>query len=92
MLHAAIALCIQALVAALSADWWLGAVAGAGYFVGREYAQAEYRVIAALYGGKREAMPWWGGVDPRAWTTKGLLDFMLPAVAVCAVAIIFQGG
>lgn len=88
MTHALIALFIQALVAQL-AGWWAGAAAGAAYFIGREYAQAEYRVIAAHYK-RREAMPWWGGFEARAWTAKGLSDFILPTVAVCVVAF-FMG-
>lgn len=85
-MHVVIALVIQAIVAALCGQWWLGAAAGSGYFVGREYAQAEYRLIAAHYGGHRIDMPWWGGVDARAWNAKSLIDWIAPTVVVCAVA------
>jgi hypothetical protein len=55
--------------------------------MGREHAQAEYRVIVAYYGGKRANMPWYGGFEPKAWTSKGLLDWLLPVGATLVVAI-----
>jgi len=89
MKHALIALLVQAIVAQF-AGWWTGAALAAGYFIGREFAQAEYRIIVTYCGGKRSAMPWWGGFDPRAWNAKSLADWAAPAVAVCALAF-FQG-
>lgn len=86
--HPVIALVIQAIVALLSGDWWLGAAAGSFYFIGREYAQAEYRNIEANYGGQRKNMPYFGGLEPRAWTLKGLTDFLYPSAAVVAVALL----
>lgn len=87
MIHAAAALVLQAAVGLLFGAWWLGAIAAAGFFLGREIAQAEYRVIQQHYGGKRAQMPWYGATEPRAWTRKGLLDWVLPAAATFAVAI-----
>lgn len=84
MTHVLIALCIQAIVAQF-AGWWAGAALAAGYFIGREFAQAEYRVIEAHYK-RRDDMPLWGGFEARAWTGKGLIDWIAPAAAVCAVA------
>lgn len=86
--HPVIALVIQAIVALLSGDWWVGAAAGSFYFVGREYAQAEYRAIEHYYNGKRANMPYFGGLEPRAWTLKGLTDFLYPSAAVVAVALL----
>lgn len=86
--HSLIALAIQSIIALVSGDWWTGAAAGASYFWGREYAQAEYRNIEHNYGGRRANMPFWGGLEARAWTLKGILDFVLPTVAVSAVALL----
>lgn len=58
---------------------------GACFYAGREHAQAEYRWIAAYGHGHRKNMPWWGGLDPRAWNVKSVADVLLPClVAVCA--------
>jgi hypothetical protein len=86
--HSLIALAIQSVIALASGDWWTGAAAGASYFWGREYAQAEYRNIEHHYGGRRANMPFWGGLEARAWTLKGILDFVLPTLAVSAVALL----
>ena len=86
--HPVIALVIQAVIGLASGDWWTGAAAGSFYFVGREYAQAEYRNIEHFYGGFRRNMPWWGGIEPQAWTLKGLLDWILPSLTVIAVALL----
>ena len=88
--HPVIALVLQAIIGLASGDWWTGAAAGAFYFIGREYAQAEYRNIEHNYGGFRRNMPYFGGLEPRAWTPKGLLDFILPSIAVILVALAHQ--
>lgn len=88
--HPVIALVMQALIAIASGDWWVGAVAGSFYFVGREYAQAEYRVIERFYGGMRKHMPYFGGLELRAWTLKGVLDFVLPSIVVAFVAWLLE--
>lgn len=84
--HPVIALVIQAIIGFISGDWWTGAAAGSFYFVGREYAQAEYRNIEQNYHGRRSLMPYFGGLEARAWTLKGLLDFILPSLACVLVA------
>jgi len=86
--HPVIALVLQAIIGLVSGDWWTGAAAGSFYFVGREYAQAEYRNIEHNYDGRRANMPYFGGLEPRAWTLKGLLDFILPSIAVTVVAFL----
>lgn len=53
---------------------WLAAA----FFFGREHAQAEYRVIEHNYDGLRGPGPWWLGFEPRAWTIKGMADWVLP--------------
>jgi hypothetical protein len=87
MVHLGVGLSIQFVVGLVFGAWWLGATAATGFFLGREIAQAEYRVIQQHYGGKRAQMPWYGAAEPRAWTRKGLLDWVLPAAATFAVAI-----
>lgn len=88
MNHTLIALCIQLAIALPTDNWWAGAAAGAFYFIGREIAQAEYRNIESNYHGKRANMPWLGGFERRAWTLKGVLDWVLPTAVVCLIAAI----
>jgi hypothetical protein len=61
-----------------------------GFFVGREHAQAEYRVIEHFYEGKRANMPWYGGFEPRGWNLKSVLDFGLPIIVTTIVLIIIK--
>jgi len=86
MNHILPALAIQLLLSPFS--WWAGALLAAGFYLGREHAQAEYRVIQTYYGGKRANMPWYGGFERRTWNIKSILDWVLPIVAVTGVAII----
>jgi len=86
--HPVIALVLQTIIGLVSGDWWVGAAAGSFYFIGREYAQAEYRNIEQNYDGIRARMPYFGGLEPRAWTLKGLLDFILPSIVVVAMALL----
>jgi len=83
MKHIPLALLAQLLLSPFGL--WLGAALASGYFLGREMAQAEYRVIEDFYG-KRANMPWYGSLERRAWTKKGMLDWILPAAAVILVA------
>ena len=48
------------------------------FYMGREHAQAEQRVISQHYSNKRANAPWWCGFERRAWTAKGILDWVLP--------------
>lgn len=81
LLHAAITLAAQAVVGLLTGDWLAGGVLACFWWFGREHAQAEYRWISAVGTGKRAAMPWWGGFDPRAWNMPSVLDWLVPVVA-----------
>jgi hypothetical protein len=85
MLHIPQAFLMQIAIVPLF-GWWAGAFAGAFFFIGREYAQAEYRVIQKFYDGKRANMPWWGGFDPKAWNLKSMLDWLLPTVSGFMIA------
>jgi len=85
MIHIAVALAIQLVLAPFGL--WVGAAAASAFFIGREITQAEYRNIEHNYGGKRANMPWYGGFQKQAWTTKSLLDWILPTAVTVAVAI-----
>lgn len=52
----------------------------AGFYLGREHAQAEYRYIEQFCDHKRANMPWWGGLSPKVWNAKSLTDWLLPAI------------
>lgn len=59
------------------------------FFIGREMAQAEQRVISQYYDNKRANAPWYCGFEKRAWTKKGLMDFIIPwLVTLCYSFII----
>ena len=88
MTHIIPALLVQLLLSPFG--WWLGALFAIGYYLGREMAQAEYRVIQKFYGGKRANMPWYGGFEPRGWDRKSVLDFVLPIAATAIVLIIVK--
>jgi hypothetical protein len=87
MTHIIPALLVQLLLSPFGL--WLGALFAMGYYLGREMAQAENRVIQTYYGGKRANMPWWGAFQPRAWNMKSMLDWVLPTVAVITICVIF---
>jgi hypothetical protein len=80
----------MAIIGLLTGNWLAGAMLGIGFYLGREHAQAEYRVIQTYYGGKRANMPWYGGFERRAWNVKSILDFVLPIVATTIVLIIIK--
>ena len=77
--HIGYALLIQVVIASLTYDWWIGAAAGAFFFIGREHAQAERRS-----GNEFKAF------DPRYWSLDSVLDFVCPTVAVVVVAMFAQ--
>jgi hypothetical protein len=88
--HSAYALLFMAIIGLLTGNWFAGACFGSAFFVGREHAQAEYRVIEHFYEGKRANMPWHGGFERRAWNVKGILDFVLPIAATAIAFIIIK--
>ena len=88
--HSAYALLFMAIIGLLTNNWLAGACFGSAFFLGREHAQAEYRVIQKFYEGKRANMPWNGGFEIRAWDLKSILDFVLPIAATAIVLIIIK--
>lgn len=87
LIHALIAVTAQLAVGKLTGNWWLGGAAACIWWIAREHTQAEYRVIYSYYSNKRANAPWWCGFEPRAWTLDGLLDWIIPIMAVVAVAV-----
>jgi len=85
--HSAYALLFMAIIGLLTGNWYAGACFGSAFFVGREHAQAEYRVIEHFYEGKRANMPWYGGFEPRGWDIKSMFDWILPTVLTMTIAI-----
>jgi hypothetical protein len=87
MPHLLVAVLIQACAAPVF-GWWAGALAGAWFFIGREYTQAEYRLIEHHYGGLRANMPAMAPLkQKRAWTKKAVIDWVAPSALVALVAI-----
>jgi hypothetical protein len=88
--HPAYALLFMAIIGLLTGNWFAGACFGSAFFVGREHAQAEYRVIQKFYDGKRANMPWYGGFESRGWDIKSILDFGLPIIVTTIALLIIK--
>lgn len=88
MIHAAVTIMVQLLVGRLFGRWALGGMLMSFFYLGREVTQAEYRWISAYGAGKRANMPFWGGLDPAAWTLKSLGDAVLPTAATVIVYLL----
>ena len=86
MIHALLALgtCVIIVLTGLN---WAACFWSAAFYLGRELAQAEYRYIEA-HGKKRANCPWYCGLCPSAWTSKSVIDCLLPWVVCLAAAII----
>jgi len=86
--HLAVAVSLQLLTRRLTGSWMAGALVATAWAVSREVTQAEYRWIEVYGGGLRANMPWWGGLDLRVWEQPDpWLDWMLPTLVVCALAL-----
>lgn len=86
MYHAITSIVIQVVLLLLGINPWLPFLACTAFYLGREIAQAEQRVIKEFYGNKRANAPWWMALQKRAWTSKGLQDWILPAVVTASIA------
>lgn len=90
--HIAIAVALQLLAVLAFRSWGAGAAVGCAWSISREITQAEYRWIEHIGGGLRANMPWWGGLDLRVWNhLDPWLDWIVPCVAVIAIAILAGG-
>lgn len=89
--HLAYALVMQAVIGLLTGNWWAGAAFGAAWFAGREHAQAEHRYIYRNGGARylTPRLPEIAAFDPDLWSRDSILDLVMPAVGVIAVAIYF---
>ena len=85
MSHVLVAVVFQLIVGLLFRRWLIGGMLITFFYIGREITQAEYRWISTFGEGRRANMPWWGGIDPQAWTWKSVGDVLLPTMAVLAV-------
>ena len=88
--HAGYALLMMAIVWALTSNALAGAMLGCGFFIGREFTQAEYRAIQNYYDGKRADMPNFEAFKPRNWNTKSVLDFVFPIIATLSAVVIIN--
>ena len=88
--HSVYALLFMAIIGLLTGNWLAGACVGSAFFIGREHAQAEYRVIEHFYEGKRANMTWYGGFEIRAWSLKSILDFGLPIIVTTIALLIIN--
>lgn len=86
--HAALALTAQALIGFLTGNWWAGAAFGFAFYLGREVAQQETRMISGKWG-SRAAMPWYDGFLFHRWSTDGKFDLLVPTVAVTIVGCMY---
>ena len=84
--HSACALLFMAIIGLITGNWIAGALFSSGYYLGREMAQAEYRVIQKYYDGRRAKMPCYGAFEARGWDRKSMLDWILPATVTIAIA------
>lgn len=73
---------MQLFIGLLTGNWWAGTAFGAAFFVGREHAQAESRV------GPWAKYPEFEAFAPRYWNVDSLLDWIVPCIAVFAVAAV----
>jgi len=88
MTHALLTLILQLGVGVIWKRWLLGGLLASAFYLGREITQAEYRWISAFGEGRRANMAWWGGLDPRAWTGKSVVDVLLPVFVTLTIFVI----
>lgn len=90
--HLIAALVMQAAIALLTGDWWVGAAAGAFFFLGREHAQVEYKYIKQSSGRRHETpiAPELAAFNPGLWSRDAILDFAIPVVGVVGVALLLE--
>lgn len=87
--HVIIVAVIQLIVGYLTGNYWFGAIFGTAYYLGREVAQAEDRWVKEVSHLYEKAL--WQkarALDPRAWNTKSVLDWVLPMVVTVAIAVV----
>lgn len=89
--HLLVAICIQAVIGALTGNWCAGGAVAAALYIGREQAQAEYRWIAQFCGGDRNLLRWWDALNPKIWNFHNAFwNLGLPICWVTGVALFVE--
>lgn len=83
--HGLMAIAVQIVYGIVTGDFITGGVLASGFFIGREHAQAEERIIKSHYDGKRSNMPALGGLKIKAWNVPSFLDLVVPILMVVLV-------
>lgn len=82
IVHAVVALAMQAVLGIATGNPWIGATFAIGWFVSREHAQREAAIFPR---GKYVPEQWWRGFT--GWSADRWWDALLPAVCVIVVAL-----
>jgi hypothetical protein len=69
----------------------VGATLASAFYAGREHAQAEYKWIQHLGGGKRANMKWWNAFDKRVWDTHSWFWNLLAPIGVAFGFVFIKG-
>lgn len=87
--HTLLAAMLQAIIGALTGNWWAGGALASSYFLGREIAQAEYRWIELFGEGLRANMPWHALLEPQVWQNADqIADWLGPIVSTLFIALL----
>jgi len=86
LVHAAIALVLQAAISIITLNPWYGFCLAAGIFWGREHDQNQHNIAKQKKCTLNE-LQWYEGGDMTKWSKDSLLDFFVPFVATLAVAV-----
>lgn len=88
--HLAFALLVQIIIGTAFDNWWAGAALGAGVFIGREHAQAEYKYIQANGGSRHNTpqAPELGALSRKYWSLDSVLDLVVPVIGVICLAFV----
>ena len=81
LIHAVIALAMQAVVGLATGNWWAGAALGIGFYWGREKRDNEIH---------NPGLPEWRGWTPFEWDADGQSDFYWPLAACLLLTGIMQ--
>jgi len=87
MMHGIASVGVILLLLVLGVNPHVSAALAAAFYIGREHAQAEHRIISERYGARIHA-PWYAGFLPAAWNRKSALDAAVPAAIAVAVWVL----
>jgi hypothetical protein len=69
----------------------VGATLASAFYAGREHAQAEYKWIQHLGGGKRANMKWWNAFDKRVWDAHSWFWNLVAPIGVAFGFVFIKG-